>query len=117
MKNLLIPCVFAAAGLLPQWEAAAQSFGNKLPVNNVNCAAVFTVPPTNKATNSDFETMRQYFYSLAVATLGKQNAETQIAEAGKIISNFEILEKMSQARACGYKYIETNSFINPVPPT
>ena len=80
MKNLLIPCVFAAAGLLPQGEVAAQSFGNKLPVNSVNCAAIFTVPPTNKATNPDFETM-------------------------------------SQARACGYKYIETNSFINPVPPT
>lgn len=117
MKNMMLPYIFAVAGLLPQGNAAAQTFSNKLPVNNVNCAAVFTVPPTNKAINPDFETMRQYFYALAVATLGKQNAETQIAAAGKTISNFELLEKMTQARACGFKYIETNSFFNPAPKT
>lgn len=117
MKNLLMPYMLAAAGVLSHVDAAAQNFSNKLPVNNVNCAATFTVSPTNQVTSPNYERMRQYFYAQAVATLGRQTAETQIATAAKTIETFELLEKMSQGRACGYKYLETNSFFNPVPTT
>ncbi len=117
MRHLFAPFIFAAAGLLSHGNAFAQRFSNKLPVNDVNCAATFIVPPTNLATSENYETMHQFFNAQAVATLGKQTAEAHIAAAARTIEKFDLFEKMSQGRACAYKFLETNSFFRPVPPT
>lgn len=123
MKKLLTIGAFVLAGGIATGAEAAESgeqapaFSNKLPVTPVNCAAAFSLAPFNQGNGSNFERMRSYFYALAVAKSGEKKADDEINVAKAQIGGFSLEQKMSQGRACGYKFLESNSIFGPVPKT
>ena len=93
--------------------SAAQThvYDNKLPVTPVNCAAVFTIAPWNKEGSANYERMRSYFHSQAVAQLGQDKADREIGSAKAKIQGFTLEQKMSQGRACGSEYLNNNPLL------
>lgn len=96
---------FSCVLVLASFGAAAQ--GNSTP-SDVTCAATFSVPPTIKTPDPDYDRAKQYFQALVNLKISPVKGESAISAEISRLDKKTLEERMSITRSCGVRYLNEN---------
>lgn len=97
---------FSCVLVLASFGGAAQ--GNSTP-SDVTCAATFSVPPTIKTPDPDYDRAKQYFQALVNLKMSPVQGEAAISAEISRLSKMSLEARMSMSRSCGIRYLNENT--------